>query len=470
MSKRIAFYVGVGFGNSLGDDFNDFDEVYCFEPGILGFENLNRNFKDNRKIKLFNTGIWTQNGSKDFNQQDHYLYSSFLEYNTEGEFYKLCSRIDPGFDNLVNKYPVEVKRLDTIMDELGIHKIDYLKIDTQGTDFLVVKSLGDKIKFVNKIELKLQFKELYKNSDNREEVINFFQKNGFYLGGEVYPSLYMRDYEARLVFNIKKIPVIGTAIVNGVHWLERLVNSIDFPVENFVIFNNNGRDEITQELEEIKKRGNPFIENIAICHLPHNIGVAAVWNLIIKSYIRAPYWLICNHDISFNPGLLEEIFINTLDDSVGIIHPGGGDFGNGSYDIFLLKDWVISKIGLFDENLYPAYCEDADYIMRLTRWDIDNPDDKIKKVAGLSIPFYHGDALSNEPNYYEHGSQTKKTEGDLNYKLDMINITNFDYMTEKWGPGWRNTNPQQYPMGLDGMPITYTKFDINFVRKKYLGF
>ena len=48
-----------------------------------------------------------------------------------------------------------------------------------------------------------------------------------------------------------KIPVIGTAIVNGVHWLQRLLDSVDYPVENFVIFNNNGKGEITEELDKI---------------------------------------------------------------------------------------------------------------------------------------------------------------------------------------------------------------------------
>ena len=39
------------------------------------------------------------------------------------------------------------------------------------------------------------------------------------------------------------IPVIGTAVMKNPYWVERLYKSIDYPVDNFVIFNNNGKDD-----------------------------------------------------------------------------------------------------------------------------------------------------------------------------------------------------------------------------------
>ena len=105
-----------------------------------------------------------------------------------------------------------------------------------------------------------------------------------------------------------KIPVIGTAIVNGVHWLQRLLDSVDYPVENFVIFNNNGKGEITEELDKIANTSHPLIDKIYVCHLPHNLGVSCVWNMVIKSFVNAPYWIICNHDIAFTPNLLNSFF------------------------------------------------------------------------------------------------------------------------------------------------------------------
>jgi hypothetical protein len=258
---------------------------------------------------------------------------------------------------------------------------------------------------------------------------------------------------------MNKIPVIGTAVMKNPHWVKRLYESIDYPVENFIIFNNNGKGEITEDLEKLKSIENKFIDKLFICHLPANLGVSAAWNLIIKSYINSPYWIIVNDDIAFTEGLLEEIFINAKDPEVGMVHPYGGDFGQGAWDLFLIKDFVIQQYGLFDENLTPAYCEDADYIMRLHN-------SKIKKICGLSKPYFHGPGLNTD--YYTHGSQTKKSSSELYKRLDEINLINFEYLNKKWGQGWRLTDPK--PLPFDKYPIDYTSFDLSFVRSKNISF
>ena len=258
-----------------------------------------------------------------------------------------------------------------------------------------------------------------------------------------------------------KIPVIGTAVMKNPHWIKRLYESIDYPIENFIIFNNNGKGEITEELDKLYSNPNSFVDKLTICHLPANLGVSCVWNLIIKSYITSPYWIIVNDDVAFTDGLLEEIVNAASPQDIGLVFPYGGDFGQGSWDLFLIKDWVIQELGLFDENLTPAYCEDADYIMRLH----NKP---IKTICGLTKPYMHGLGYANE--YYTHGSQTKKTNVDLFEKLTEINFINFEYMNKKWGTEWRQTNPWKYPFNTSILNQSITTFDLEFIRKKYLGF
>jgi hypothetical protein len=48
------------------------------------------------------------------------------------------------------------------------------------------------------------------------------------------------------------IPVIGVPIVNNPYWITRLLMSIDYPVDDFVIINNNGRGQIDDELDNLK--------------------------------------------------------------------------------------------------------------------------------------------------------------------------------------------------------------------------
>ena len=82
--------------------------------------------------------------------------------------------------------------------------------------------------------------------------------------------------------------------------------SIDYPVDNFVVFNNNGRGQITHDVDGIKNLCNPNVKKIHVTHMPANVGCSGAWNLIIKCFMKAPYWVISNHDVMYEPGFLEE--------------------------------------------------------------------------------------------------------------------------------------------------------------------
>lgn len=256
------------------------------------------------------------------------------------------------------------------------------------------------------------------------------------------------------------IPTIITAVVNSSYWVSRLLFSVDYPVDNFFIINNNGRGQLDEELEQISKIKHKFIKKIQITNLPANLGVPGAWNLGIKCFLNSPFWIICNDDIAFSSGFLEEMVTSAIKDpEVGIVHGRQGDYETGNFDNFLIKDWVIQEYGLFDENFYPAYCEDADYLMRIRK-------KPLKRIMQLQNTYYHGFST----DYYEGGRQTSKTEEHLAPMLDEVNRKNFDYMTEKWGPSWRVQAPQEHVYGVPSMPISYTSFNLEFARSKYLGF
>jgi GR25 family glycosyltransferase involved in LPS biosynthesis len=265
-----------------------------------------------------------------------------------------------------------------------------------------------------------------------------------------------------LVNMVDKIPVIGAPVVNSTYWISRLIMSVDYPVENFVIINNNGRGELDEELNRLVKMDHKFIDNIKVVHMPANVGCAGAWNLIIKCYMLAPYWIIANDDVAFGPGLLGEMVerING-DPMVGMIHPNAGDFNVGAWDLFLIRENVVKVFGLFDENTYPAYCEDADYIMRMSHRPI-------RKIVGLENKYMHGHGDSTM--YYQTGSQTEKNENGLKEKLDHSNELNIDYLTRKWGIGWRKLSPNKEVFEGEETPISATTYDLDFVRQKHLGF
>lgn len=266
----------------------------------------------------------------------------------------------------------------------------------------------------------------------------------------------------------RPIPVIGVPIVNGVHWLKRLINSVDYPVKDFFIINNNGRDQITTELDQLCNINHDYIENIKVCHLPSNIGVSAAWNLIIKSYVMEPYWIICNNDVSFTPGFLEEMVTKSKNVEVGVVHPPSinrdmASYGIGSFECFLLKSGVVEQCGLFDENLYPAYCEDCDYILKMKK-------NKIKS-SFVNSDYYHGDMLDKD--YYQQGwggSRTSNEEGDvLKKKIFDFHMLNKQYLKDVWGDDW-----EKWDKFADSNYIPCEKenksYGLSFIKTKYLGF
>lgn len=233
--------------------------------------------------------------------------------------------------------------------------------------------------------------------------------------------------------------------------------SIDYPVTDFVVFNNNGRGQITQEVEALHLLENRFVANVHVCHLPANLGCSGAWNLIIKSFMKAPYWVISNHDVMFEPGFLEEMNTEAQDESVGIVHGAGG-----GWDIFLLRDWMVKTYGLFDENLYPGYCEDMDYGMRFIH-------DDVKRVMGLQHGYYHG-AVKGD---YSDGSQTWRSEPRIASSIHMAHELNKQYLHRKWNPAWQahvEGETFKHPFDVAELPIDFTTYDLEFVRRKHLGF
>lgn len=246
------------------------------------------------------------------------------------------------------------------------------------------------------------------------------------------------------------IPVMGVLIVNGVHWLRRMIASVDYPVEQLCIINNNGRGQIDAELDELVREPHPFIRKQRVVHMPANMGCPGGWNLIIKSYMMAPSWFIVSHDIEFSPGLIETMVRYHAVDYIGLTHIAVGDSDLGSYEAFMLKDWVVAKHGLFDENMYPAYGEDIEFAIRTYGiwWN------------AVSMPYKHGDKT-----YAESGSQTVRMEPELFNPLQYARWYNdTEYMVRLYGNEWWLKPYEE--LKYAGVQ----QYDLNFCRKKYIGF
>ena len=262
------------------------------------------------------------------------------------------------------------------------------------------------------------------------------------------------------------IPVIGTPILNGSEWLKKQIDSVDYPVENYLITNNGG-PKIYKEIQEIISEPHEYIQNFHVNNVVSNMGIAPSWNMVIKTFMHSPYWLIVNHDISFGEGFLKEINEAAQIENVKLIFgkEGENSAGYGGFELFLIKASLIQSHGLFDENFYPAYCEDIDYIMRLINKPVD-------MITYIDSEYYHGEG----DEYEKSGSQTRRVSDKLNERFLYGWNKNYGYLDKKWGGkdgvrtgyNWRYCKPYPTPFNIPGLSIKTTTWDLDFVKDKHL--
>lgn len=74
-------------------------------------------------------------------------------------------------------------RLDTFMNLVGINRVDFLKVDTQGNDLAVLRSCGERLRDIRKMTLEADVspQRLYQGSPSKEEIVSFLEAAGFRL-------------------------------------------------------------------------------------------------------------------------------------------------------------------------------------------------------------------------------------------------------------------------------------------------
>jgi len=157
---KVIFDVGCRF-DSVFSTFNG--EVHYFEPNAQFLEKLNP-LVNNTKSYLNNFGLSDKNES--------------LEYYNEQQSFVNRKLTHP--DTYMNwtKSIFEVRRADEYIQKNNIESIDFLKIDTEGFEFNVIKGFGDEIQKVKVIQF--EYGGTYIDSgDKLKDVIEHLARYGF---------------------------------------------------------------------------------------------------------------------------------------------------------------------------------------------------------------------------------------------------------------------------------------------------
>lgn len=153
------------------------------------------------------------------------------------------------------------------------------------------------------------------------------------------------------------IPTMIVPTLNGHKRLSKMIDSIDYPINDLIIIDNGASNRGAFELMHIYDNAN--VNTTHTITLPSNLGVAASWNLGIKLTPWSQFWCIVNDDVIFEPGALELLKQASDSDNLAFVD------SPQPWSAFTIGEGIVDAVGLFDEVFYPAYFEDTDYKARV---------------------------------------------------------------------------------------------------------
>ena len=182
--KKIKIKTLVDVGSYHSKTFIEFlqndielKNYIAFEPIKENIEIAKENIETQIKLKDFkyevnNIAISNTAGNKIFNVSKNFQSSSLLEIKKKHTDVESSSEV-------FKKIEVEARRLKDF--EIKYSSLDniFLKIDTQGSELDVLKSLEDDISKISLIQLEISYVELYEKSSNWLDVLTYMENNNF---------------------------------------------------------------------------------------------------------------------------------------------------------------------------------------------------------------------------------------------------------------------------------------------------
>jgi FkbM family methyltransferase len=187
----IIFDIGACEGEDSIKYSNLFENaiVFTFEPRDDNFklviENISQ-FKKDNKIKPYKLALSNEDGEATF-----YISSGRPEdrpSDLDWDFGNKSSSLLPPSSEIKKATPwlefkeeisVKTQRLDNFMNLNGLNQIDFIHLDVQGAELLVLEGCGEKMKNIKAVWMEVEVVELYKGQPLKNDIEQFMNKNDF---------------------------------------------------------------------------------------------------------------------------------------------------------------------------------------------------------------------------------------------------------------------------------------------------
>ena len=176
-NKLFALDIGAqgGFFNAsiFPKKYNSFFDPIMVEPIAAEAKKLIK-----KNYKVISKGLWSENCKKKLYFLNKRSGSSSM-YKPSKEGYDLYNfkKKDFSLFDISEEIEVECTTINESLEQLNINHIDFLKIDTQGSELEILKGLGEYRPLMMKVEA--QVVPMYKGIPNWSELVNYLYKKNY---------------------------------------------------------------------------------------------------------------------------------------------------------------------------------------------------------------------------------------------------------------------------------------------------
>jgi len=186
-------------GGHKGESINLFlsnmkvKKIISFEASPLNFRFLEKSREHYSKkfnkteIMIENIALGSENKEIDFKQFDESSSSTLNDINEESSYFKRKFNLLDFFSKK-KKYQIlkiKIETLDNYMNLNNINKISFLKIDTEGYEYEILKGLKKKIQFVDTIMFEHHYDNMIIKNYTFRDINNYLKTNNF---NQIYKS------------------------------------------------------------------------------------------------------------------------------------------------------------------------------------------------------------------------------------------------------------------------------------------
>jgi GT2 family glycosyltransferase len=189
-------------------------------------------------------------------------------------------------------------------------------------------------------------------------------------------------------------------VLNRYDLLNRMIESIDHPIERLLIVDNgwgirsDGEGPICT---------NPMVQNFDVINMYSNLGIAPAWNLGVKNYPFEEVFYFTSNDCVFEPGTLAKLESESAPDTVTVSEMWP------HWQLFSVGEKVFEACGLFDEAIFPMNFEDDEFEWRVTSMGFE--------VRKANLPMVHdGQMTFKSNNHYAQRNSSTYQANELYFK------------------------------------------------------